>query len=197
MFGDDAANYNPDASQNDVSQHDDDVNDDDGNDGDVDGEGGDGNDDKNNASPSEVEQEQAVETEATSDVTRQLSTTEYLSGMMCSSAPPGLLPLFSSWSLVCLGQHSLYIPSHGSPFVKFNSNILFGKLHWLIGSCFQVSTNPTSHTSAISSFRMTSRSSQMLRSGLQWQSQAVDVEDSLNDVHNVAALVLSILLVLK
>ena len=114
MFGDDAANYNPDASQNDVSQHDDDVNDDDGNDGDVDGEGGDGNEDKNNASPSEVEQEQAVETEATSDVTRQLSTTEYLSGMMCSSAPPGLLPIFSSWSLVCLGQHSLYIPSHGS-----------------------------------------------------------------------------------
>ncbi|KAF5277720.1 hypothetical protein FQR65_LT03700 [Abscondita terminalis] len=39
---------------------------------------------------------------------RQPSTTEYLPGMLTSSSPPGLLPHYSSWSLVCLGPSSLY-----------------------------------------------------------------------------------------
>ncbi|XP_067139566.1 nonsense-mediated mRNA decay factor SMG8 isoform X1 [Centruroides vittatus] len=39
---------------------------------------------------------------------RQPSTTEYLPGMINSESPSGLLPKFSSWSLVCLGPSSLY-----------------------------------------------------------------------------------------
>lgn len=39
---------------------------------------------------------------------RQPSTTEYLPGMLHSESPPGLLPQFPSWSLVCLGPSSLY-----------------------------------------------------------------------------------------
>ncbi|XP_018320729.1 protein smg8 [Agrilus planipennis] len=39
---------------------------------------------------------------------RQPSTTEYLPGMLTLSSPPGLLPTFSSWSLLCLGPSSLY-----------------------------------------------------------------------------------------
>ncbi|KAK4880354.1 hypothetical protein RN001_008500 [Aquatica leii] len=39
---------------------------------------------------------------------RQPSTTEYLPGMLTLSSPPGLLPHYSSWSLVCLGPSSLY-----------------------------------------------------------------------------------------
>ncbi|ENN78691.1 hypothetical protein YQE_04863, partial [Dendroctonus ponderosae] len=39
---------------------------------------------------------------------RQPSTTEYLPGMLTLSSPPGLLPVFSSWSLVCLGPSSIY-----------------------------------------------------------------------------------------
>ncbi|KAG5884758.1 hypothetical protein JTB14_029239 [Gonioctena quinquepunctata] len=39
---------------------------------------------------------------------RQPSTTEYLPGMLTLSSPPGLLPAYSSWSLVCLGASSLY-----------------------------------------------------------------------------------------
>ena len=38
----------------------------------------------------------------------QSSTTEYLPGMLHTMSPPGLLPKFSSWSLVCLGPSSLY-----------------------------------------------------------------------------------------
>ncbi|XP_038074282.1 protein smg8-like [Patiria miniata] len=44
---------------------------------------------------------------------RESSTAEYLQGMMCSTSPRGLLPLFSSWSLLCLGKASLYNPSKG------------------------------------------------------------------------------------
>uniref|UniRef100_A0A224YEU9 Nonsense-mediated mRNA decay factor SMG8 n=1 Tax=Rhipicephalus zambeziensis TaxID=60191 RepID=A0A224YEU9_9ACAR len=36
------------------------------------------------------------------------SNTEYLPGMLHSLSPPGLLPSYSSWSLVCLGPSSLY-----------------------------------------------------------------------------------------
>ncbi|CAH0557875.1 unnamed protein product [Brassicogethes aeneus] len=39
---------------------------------------------------------------------RQPSTTEYLPGMLTLNSPPSLLPVFSSWSLVCLGASSLY-----------------------------------------------------------------------------------------
>ncbi|EZA51583.1 hypothetical protein DMN91_010427 [Ooceraea biroi] len=39
---------------------------------------------------------------------RQPSTTEYLPGMLHNESPAGLLPQFSSWSLVCLGPSSLY-----------------------------------------------------------------------------------------
>ncbi|CAG2114914.1 unnamed protein product, partial [Medioppia subpectinata] len=38
----------------------------------------------------------------------QSSTTEYLPGMLHTMSPPGLLPRFNSWSLVCLGPSSLY-----------------------------------------------------------------------------------------
>ncbi|XP_054712985.1 nonsense-mediated mRNA decay factor SMG8-like [Uloborus diversus] len=41
-------------------------------------------------------------------LTRQPSTTEYLPGMLHSESRPSLLPMFSSWSLVCLGPSSLY-----------------------------------------------------------------------------------------
>lgn len=41
-------------------------------------------------------------------LTRQPSTTEYLPSMLTLSAPPGLLPHYSSWSLACLGASSLY-----------------------------------------------------------------------------------------
>ncbi|XP_011684995.1 PREDICTED: protein SMG8-like isoform X2 [Wasmannia auropunctata] len=39
---------------------------------------------------------------------RQPSTTEYLPGMLHTESPAGLLPQFSSWSLICLGPSSLY-----------------------------------------------------------------------------------------
>ncbi|XP_059054514.1 nonsense-mediated mRNA decay factor SMG8 [Achroia grisella] len=48
-------------------------------------------------------------------ITRQPSTTEYLPGMLHTGSPAGLLPAFSSWSLVCLGPSSLYSHSQGLP----------------------------------------------------------------------------------
>ncbi|XP_063540160.1 nonsense-mediated mRNA decay factor SMG8 [Cydia strobilella] len=48
-------------------------------------------------------------------ITRQPSTTEYLPGMLHTASPQGLLPAFSSWSLVCLGASSLYSHSLGLP----------------------------------------------------------------------------------
>ncbi|CAG9771301.1 unnamed protein product [Ceutorhynchus assimilis] len=39
---------------------------------------------------------------------RQPSTTEYLPGMLTLNSPPGLLPVFPSWSLTCLGASSIY-----------------------------------------------------------------------------------------
>ncbi|XP_014207374.1 protein SMG8 [Copidosoma floridanum] len=41
-------------------------------------------------------------------IKRQPSTTEYLPGMLHTESPAGLLPQFSSWSLVCLGSSSIY-----------------------------------------------------------------------------------------
>ncbi|CAH0582896.1 unnamed protein product [Chrysodeixis includens] len=48
-------------------------------------------------------------------MSRQPSTTEYLPGMLHTGSPAGLLPAFSSWSLVCLGASSLYSHSLGLP----------------------------------------------------------------------------------
>ncbi|XP_015789803.1 protein SMG8 [Tetranychus urticae] len=48
-----------------------------------------------------------------SSVLNQHSTTEYLPGMLHSMSPFGLLPKFSSWSLVCLGPSSLYSHNMG------------------------------------------------------------------------------------
>ena len=44
---------------------------------------------------------------------REHSTTEYLMGMVHSQSPPGLLPKFSSWSLLSLGRYSSYSPLQG------------------------------------------------------------------------------------
>lgn len=48
-------------------------------------------------------------------MSRQPSTTEYLPGMLHTASPAGLLPPFSSWSVVCLGASSLYSHSLGLP----------------------------------------------------------------------------------
>ncbi|XP_063893885.1 nonsense-mediated mRNA decay factor SMG8 [Helicoverpa armigera] len=48
-------------------------------------------------------------------MSRQPSTTEYLPGMLHTASPAGLLPAFSSWSVVCLGASSLYSHSLGLP----------------------------------------------------------------------------------
>lgn len=45
---------------------------------------------------------------------RQPSTTEYLSGMVHTLSPAGLLPQFPSWSLVCVGHSSVYSHNSGS-----------------------------------------------------------------------------------
>ncbi|KAK9882480.1 hypothetical protein WA026_021821 [Henosepilachna vigintioctopunctata] len=42
------------------------------------------------------------------NLVKQASTTEYLPGMLTLSSPSGLLPAYSSWSLVCIGLSSLY-----------------------------------------------------------------------------------------
>lgn len=48
-------------------------------------------------------------------ILRQPSTTEYLSGMIHSLSPPGVLPQFPSWSLVCVGHSSVYAHNSGLP----------------------------------------------------------------------------------
>ncbi|CAH3928491.1 protein SMG8 [Pieris brassicae] len=55
------------------------------------------------------------ETVSAKVISRQPSTTEYLPGMLHINSPAGLLPAFSSWSLVCLGLSSLYSHSLGLP----------------------------------------------------------------------------------
>lgn len=52
--------------------------------------------------------QEGIDAEKEKSLVRQPSTTEYLPGMLHSESPPGLLPVFSSWSLVCLGPSSLY-----------------------------------------------------------------------------------------
>ncbi|KAL1497183.1 hypothetical protein ABEB36_008182 [Hypothenemus hampei] len=53
--------------------------------------------------------------EVEKNLERQPSTTEYLPGMLTLNSPSGLLPVFSSWSLVCLGASSLYSHNVGLP----------------------------------------------------------------------------------
>ncbi|XP_066583120.1 nonsense-mediated mRNA decay factor SMG8-like [Prorops nasuta] len=52
--------------------------------------------------------ESDADTSKEKSLIRQPSTTEYLPGMLHTESPAGLLPQFSSWSLICLGPSSLY-----------------------------------------------------------------------------------------
>lgn len=62
---------------------------------------------------------------------RQPSTTEYLSGMIHTMTPSGLLPQYPHWSLVCVGHSSVYSHSSGERYsiskrlTCFQSKILF------------------------------------------------------------------------
>lgn len=58
-------------------------------------------------------EEKAVDTEK--GIYRQPSTTEYLSGMIHTLTPAGLLPQFPSWSLICVGHSSVYSHNSGLP----------------------------------------------------------------------------------
>lgn len=51
---------------------------------------------------------------------RQVSTTEYLSGMIHNLSPAGLLPQYPSWSLMCVGHSSIYSHNSGKSHVKIN-----------------------------------------------------------------------------
>ena len=44
---------------------------------------------------------------------RDVSTTQYLPCMLHVHSPPGILPRYPSWSLVCLGSSSLYSHNAG------------------------------------------------------------------------------------
>lgn len=46
---------------------------------------------------------------------RQVSTTEYLRGMVTTTCPLGVLPQFPSWSLLCIGPSSIYSHNNGLP----------------------------------------------------------------------------------
>lgn len=46
---------------------------------------------------------------------RQASTTEYLSGMVHTLSPIGVLPQFPSWALTCIGHSSVYAHNSGLP----------------------------------------------------------------------------------
>lgn len=48
-------------------------------------------------------------------ILRQPSTTEFLMGMIHTLSPPGLLPQFPSFSLVCVGASSVYSHNSGLP----------------------------------------------------------------------------------
>lgn len=58
---------------------------------------------------------QENEEESEKTIYRQPSTTEYLSGMLHTLSPGGLLPQFPSWSLVCVGHSSVYSHNLGLP----------------------------------------------------------------------------------
>ncbi|KAI8505439.1 Protein smg8 [Branchiostoma belcheri] len=71
-------------------------------------------------------QQQEAEAEKTAQLVRQPSVTESLPGMLHSDCPPGVLPKYSSWELVCLGPAGLYYPSLGleQPGFIHGSNLL-------------------------------------------------------------------------
>ncbi|XP_071144802.1 nonsense-mediated mRNA decay factor SMG8-like [Mytilus edulis] len=50
---------------------------------------------------------------------RQVSTTEYLPGMIHSESVPGLLPKFPSWAVCCIGKASLYNHNTGLDYPGF------------------------------------------------------------------------------
>lgn len=65
---------------------------------------------------------------------RQPSTTEYLSGMVHTLSPVGLLPQFPSWSLVCVGHSSVY--SHNSGSMYFAQSAVLKDISDLIFSFY-------------------------------------------------------------
>ncbi|XP_019642846.1 PREDICTED: protein SMG8-like [Branchiostoma belcheri] len=71
-------------------------------------------------------QQQEAEAEKTAQLVRQPSVTESLPGMLHSDCPPGVLPKYSSWELVCLGPAGQYYPSLGleQPGFIHGSNLL-------------------------------------------------------------------------
>ncbi|KAJ8718854.1 hypothetical protein PYW07_016410 [Mythimna separata] len=75
----------------------------------------DDDDDKSHASDRGYVVPVRGETATEKVMSRQPSTTEYLPGMLHTGSPAGLLPAFSSWSVVCLGASSLYSHSLGLP----------------------------------------------------------------------------------
>lgn len=72
-----------------------------------------------------IEEENLMEITGTHDLpfitTRDFSTTEYLPCMIHVHSPPGILPRYSSWSLVCLGSSSLY--SHNAGLDRLFENL--------------------------------------------------------------------------
>ncbi|XP_078674787.1 nonsense-mediated mRNA decay factor SMG8-like isoform X2 [Branchiostoma floridae x Branchiostoma belcheri] len=68
----------------------------------------------------------ALSLEKTAQLVRQPSVTESLPGMLHSDCPPGVLPKYSSWELVCLGPAGQYYPSLGleQPGFIHGSNLL-------------------------------------------------------------------------
>lgn len=61
---------------------------------------------------------------------RQPSTTEYLPGMVTTSSPPGLLPQFPSWSLMCIGKSLLY--SHNTGLLEHFQNKFLSGANFLL-----------------------------------------------------------------
>ena len=74
-------------------------------------------------------EENDEEKEFAKGIFRQPSTTEYLSGMVHTMSPSGLLPQFPSWSLSCIGHSSVYshnlgIPEHSQSGFLSSANFL-------------------------------------------------------------------------
>ena len=59
-------------------------------------------------------------------VSRRASTTEYVYTMLTEDTAAELVPLYSSWSLLCLGPATLYNPQKGSRKYK-NISLIFGR----------------------------------------------------------------------
>jgi len=49
----------------------------------------------------------------TQEISRESSTIEYLDNLVTEDTAPELVPLYSSWSLICLGPATLYNPNKG------------------------------------------------------------------------------------